>query len=244
MKKIDLFSVMPGGYMAASNAPGRHHKGGIPGERKRFMDKRYSTKSLHRLLTILLCIVILFPIPVDSARGGTDEEEVKAGKVDIRLLDLKLLDQDGKEVGLSTDVIGDRIAVIDTFFTSCGLICPILTAIFADVQERLGDRLGKDVVLVSITVDPKTDIPARLKEFSERFEAKPGWFFLTGSKRNLDRVLQGIDAYTPDFVDHPAMILVGDDRGGEWTRFYGFASPDQILGRIDDLSARRQARIP
>jgi protein SCO1/2 len=244
VKKNEAVSILPRRGITASIVPGRHLMGGIPRKGNAFMGKRFSTRSLLSAMAILLCVLLLPLGSMDFAWGGADEEEVEAKQVDIKLLDLELFDQDGKKVGLRSDVIGDRIAVIDTFFTTCGLICPILSAIFADVQEQLGDRLGKEVALVSITVDPKTDIPPRLKEFAKTWEAKPGWVFLTGSKKNVDRVLQGIDAYTPDFQDHPAMILVGDGHVGGWTRFYGFASPEQIIGRIDELSAKKQARTP
>ena len=60
---------------------------------------------------------------------------------------------------------------------------------FAKIQEALGDRLGKDVHLISLTVDPETDTPSRLKEYAEKLGAKPGWHLLTGKKENIDLAL-------------------------------------------------------
>jgi protein SCO1/2 len=179
-----------------------------------------------------------FPQAAGKASG---EGEAEARPIQVKLHDLPLLDQDGKTVRFRTDGIGDRIAVIDTFFTACGLICPILGAIFADLQDQLGDRLGRDVVLVSITVDPGTDIPPRLKKYSEQWEARPGWLFLTGGKPSVDQVLRGLGLYSADFADHPSAFLVGDARSGEWTRFYGFATPEQLMGRITELTEKRKA---
>jgi protein SCO1/2 len=178
-----------------------------------------------------------------ASQGKEGEPEVEAKPIQVKLHDLELLDQDGRKVRFRSDVIGDRIVVIDSFFTTCGLICPILSAIFADLQEQLGDRLGKEVSLVSISVDPTTDIPPRLKEFAGTWEAKPGWVFLTGQKQTVDRVLDGdgLGLYSADFTAHPAAFLVGDGKNGGWTRFYGFATPEQIMGRIDELSAGRRA---
>jgi len=197
-----------------------------------------------RILSVAV-LLVLTAAPLLSGRSfgaeGKEEEPVEAKPVGVMLHDLELLDQDGRTVRFRRDVIGDRIVVIDSFFTSCGLICPILSAIYADLQERLGDRLGTEVSLVSITVDPNTDIPPRLKEFADRWEAKPGWRFLTGGKPAVDRVLEGLGLYSADFTAHPAAFLVGDGRVGTWTRFYGFASPEELLGRIDELSAARQA---
>jgi len=161
--------------------------------------------------------------------------------VDIELLDLTLVDQDGRKVRFKSEVIGDRLVIIDTFYTTCDTICPILSALFDNLQHKLGNRLGRDVVLVSISVDPGIDIPARIKKYAARRGAKPGWIFLTGGKRSVDRVLRGIGAYVRDYTQHAPAILVGDGRHGGWTRYYEFPSPDMVLGRLDELRAARLA---
>jgi protein SCO1/2 len=168
-------------------------------------------------------------------------EKLQVGEATVKLADVEVLDQDGRRLNFRKDVVGDRIAVIDTIYTTCPLICPLLSAVMLDVQGALGDRLGKEVTLVSVTVDPNTDIPPRLKEFAERWEAKPGWLFLTGAKPDVDAVLKGLDAYATDFTEHPAMFLVGDGKTGVWTRFYGFPSPEQIVARIEELRGRKSA---
>ena len=173
---------------------------------------------------------------------GVVPDEAEGTPAQVRLHDRTLVDQDGRMVKFASDVIGDRFVVIDTFFTTCAQICPILSAIFQELQERLGSRQGKEVVLVSLTVDPVTDIPPRLKEYAQSWNARPGWVFLGGEKQTVDQVLAGLGLYSPDFNAHPAMFLVGDARSGSWTRFYGFVSPDRILERIDELSAARRSR--
>jgi protein SCO1/2 len=64
--------------------------------------------------------------------------------------------------------------------------------------------------------------------------------FLTGQKGSVDRVLEGLGLYSADFAAHPAAFLVGDGKSGQWTRFYGFASPEQILGKVNELSDDRR----
>ena len=177
----------------------------------------------------------------ETGGKGADEENVESRPVQVKLDDQPLIDQDGKTVRFRTDVVGDRIVVVDTFFTTCGLICPILGAIMMDLQEQLGNRLGRDVALISISVDPVTDIPARLKQYSAQWEARPGWLFLTGGKSNVDQVLKGLGLYTPNFADHPSTFLVGDGRTGEWTRFYGFATPEQLMEKVTALTGKRAA---
>jgi protein SCO1/2 len=162
-----------------------------------------------------------------------------AQAADLALKDLTLVDQDGRQVRLVSDVIGDRIVVIDFVYTTCTTVCPVLTALLSQVQERLGDRLGAEVLLVSMTVDPTRDTPERLKAYAQARGARPGWVWLTGVKPTVDSVLDGLGAYSPRFEDHPAMVLVGDGRQGQWQRFFGFPSPDRIMDQVDALLAAR-----
>ena len=142
------------------------------------------------------------------------------------------------------DVIGDRIVVMNFVYTRCTTVCPIDSAIFAQVQARLGERLGKEVTLVSLSVDPTVDTPRRLKSYAKKVGARPGWNWFTGDKTSVDKILTGLGAYTPDFDDHPSMVLVGDGKSGEWTRFFGFPGPIQILAIVDALLAARKQTEP
>ena len=198
-----------------------------------------------RVVAAGLLAAMLVPVPsLSRAQEGSAalaQKDVKSGPVQVRLLDTPLLDQDGKKMRFASEAVGDKVVVIDTIFTTCTLICPILGAIFADLQDQLGDRLGREVRLLSITVDPQTDIPPRLKKYAGQWEAKPGWTFLTGGKKDVDHVLEGLGLYAADFTEHPSAFLVGDGRRGKWTRFYGFATPEQLMGTIDDMLRSRNA---
>ena len=185
---------------------------------------------------------IAVPLRAEEGTGATAAKTVRSSPVQVRLFDAPLQDQDGRNVRFVQDAVGGRIVVVDTFFTNCGLICPILGAIFADLQDQLGDLLGRDVRLISISVDPLTDIPPRLKKYAAQWEARPGWYFLTGEKKNVDRVLEGLGLYSADFREHPSAFLVGDVREGTWTRIYGFATPEQLMGHVKELLARRRAK--
>jgi protein SCO1/2 len=114
---------------------------------------------------------------------------------------------------------------------------------FTRLQEMLGEQLGRDVVLVSVSVDPKTDIPVRLKAFSRRQKAKPGWVFLSGDRYNLGQVLLGVGVlFSPNIDDHNhiPITLVGRAES-DWRRFHGFPSPEQIMAEISkSLSGRKE----
>jgi protein SCO1/2 len=172
------------------------------------------------------------------------QQEKSAGNfVGIDLPDATLVTQDGVEVSLANDVVGDKIVVIDFVYTTCTTVCPVLSAIFSQVQNNLGDRLGAEVVLVSISVDPLRDTPARLKKYAERLGAGDSWLWLTGRQQTVTEVLQELGAYTPNFSDHPSMVLVGDGQSGQWARFIGFPGADQIVKKVDEFSAVRMANL-
>jgi protein SCO1/2 len=160
--------------------------------------------------------------------------------VDIRLYDLELVTQDDKRVKFKSDVIGDKLVAMTFIYTSCTTICPVYNAIFSQLQDLLGERQGRDTILVTITVDPTRDIPQRMKKEAKKFKAKPGWFYLTGKKQNVDQVLTGLDAYFVDFEEHPPMALIGDGKTGTWRRFTGFPQAKHLLAMIDELKAARE----
>lgn len=162
------------------------------------------------------------------------------GAAKVVLRDVPLLDATGKRVRLAQDVIGNRIALVNFIYTTCTTVCPVSSATFQQLQKRLGAALGKNVVLVTITVDPVRDTHQRLREYAGRYDAGPGWVWLTGSKPDVDAVLKGFGAYAARFEDHPAMVLVGDGRGGPWTRFFGFPSVDDLMARIDTMHLARK----
>jgi len=166
--------------------------------------------------------------------------EDAASPVSVKIHDRVLVTQDGKSVHFADDVIADRIVVMDFIYTTCTTVCPVLSTILGQVQVGLGERLGNDVHMVSVSVDPGRDTPERLKAYSESHKAKPGWVWLTGEKTEVDDVLRGLGAYTPDFEDHPSMVLVGDAGSGTWIRFFGFPGPDKILAAVEELEMARQ----
>lgn len=167
------------------------------------------------------------------------ENEQLAGAVELVLHDVEMLDQNNVRLKFKSDVIGENLVAMSFIYTTCTTVCPVISAIFAQVQSDVGSRLGNDVTLVSITVDPIRDVPRRLKTYAERLKVKPGWLWLTGQKQVVDKVLQGLGAYTPAFEDHPAMVLVGDGRSGEWYRFYGFPGANQITDKLEEFTKRR-----
>lgn len=147
--------------------------------------------------------------------------------------DVEVLDQDGRKLHFYTDLVKDRVVAINFIFTTCTTICPPLGATFARVQKDLGERAGGEVQMISISVDPVTDTPERLKAWGEKFHAARGWTFVTGAKPAIDELLRALGAATASPQDHSPTVLIGNDARGEWTRTYGLASPAKIVQLIN-----------
>ena len=148
---------------------------------------------------------------------------------------LKLTDQDGRRVDLYNDLMKDRVVVINSFFASCQGSCPVMAKTFVHLQEQLGDRIGRDVFLISITVDPATDTPEKLKKFATQWKAKPGWTLLTGSADEVAAALRKIGQYVEDRETHKNLILVGNDRTGLWKKLFGLAKPGEIFESVESV---------
>ena len=163
-------------------------------------------------------------------------EEKAAVTEKLSIPDVEVLDQDGRKLHFYTDLVKDRVVVINFIFTTCTTICPPLSATFARIQKDLGERAGRDVQMISISVDPVTDTPERLKAWSEKFHAAPGWTFITGPKPVMDELLRALGAATASPQDHSPTVLIGNDARGEWTRTYGLAPPREILQLINNAT--------
>jgi len=159
----------------------------------------------------------------------------------LRLPDLPVLTQAGTRLAFRSQAIGDRLVVVSAVYTGCSTVCPLTIAIFQVLQARLGARVGNGVRLLTVTLDPEHDTPARLAEAAREAEAGPSWLWLTGRKPDLDRILYAMGAYSDDFTEHPPFVLVGDGRRGVWRRLFGFPSPEELEAVLLELEQDRGA---
>ena len=148
----------------------------------------------------------------------------------VSIPDVELLDQDGRKVHFYSDLVKGKIVVINFIFTTCTTVCPPMGATFARVQKELSDR---EAHFISVSVDPVTDTPERLKAWRAKFNAGPEWTLVTGEKQKIDELLSALSASTARPVDHSPTIVIGNDALGQWTRTYGLAKPSQIIQLID-----------
>lgn len=176
------------------------------------------------------------PAPAPEAQDpGTARET-------LDIPDVEVLDQEGRRVRFASDLLSGRVVAINFLFTNCTTICPPLAVTFGKLRKLLGERAGRDVHLISVSVDPTNDTPERLKAWSQKFGAGPGWTLITGQRDEIVRLLKALGAYTADINDHPPQVLIGNPQG-QWTRAYGLGSPGKLITVIDEMSGTATPQV-
>ena len=172
-----------------------------------------------------------------------------------RLPEFQLTDQEGRSFSRS-DLDG-KVWVADFVFTSCSGICPLLTARMKTLQDHLArdGRLGQ-VKLLSLTVDPANDTPAKLKEYAKRFNADPAaWHFVTGASEPVQKaIVEGfhmamgkvptkenpVDANDFEIVHGQKFVLV--DRQGQIRAYYDVEEAEGLERLEQDLAPLARGR--
>lgn len=149
--------------------------------------------------------------------------------------DVVLVNQDGKEMAFYSELIEGKVVIMIPFFTTCTGVCPPMNRNLERIQDWLGDRLGKDVHMMSISVDPETDTVPRLKEYSKRYHAKPGWYFLGGKKENVEFALKKIGQYVEQRDDHGNVMIIGNLRTGLWKKAFALANIEELIQIVDSV---------
>lgn len=145
-----------------------------------------------------------------------------------------LVTQDGKTVRFYEDLLKDKKVLINFSFSSCDQSCPLDTANMARVQKLLGDRIGRDIFMYSITLDPEHDTPKVLKEYAEKFGAGPGWLFLTGKREDIDAVRFKLGQRRAK-EEHANTVQFGDVAKGRWMRLPLAADPNFIVTEVNNI---------
>lgn len=141
---------------------------------------------------------------------------------------------EGTRVRFYDDLIKDKVVMINFMFTSCRSQCPLTTANLVKVGETLGDYLGRDVWMISITVDPAMDTPEVLKKFSVRYGSKPGWSFVTGKQKDVDLIRRrlGVLDDAVDKTQHTGVLVYGNESTGQWAATPAMAQPKAIVRNV------------
>jgi protein SCO1/2 len=149
--------------------------------------------------------------------------------------DVELINQNGEKMRLYSDLLQGKVVIINSFFATCQASCLPLNRNLEQVQQALGERLGKDVYILSISVDPTVDTPPNLKAYAKKLNARPGWYFLTGAKENVDFALKKIGQFVPDKQDHLNLFIIGNEPTGLWKKAFGLAKSDELVKVVESV---------
>lgn len=149
--------------------------------------------------------------------------------------DIILVNQDGQPVRFYSDLIKNKVVVINAFFATCRGSCLPMNRNLEKVQEAFRARMGKDLFIVSISVDPELDTPASLKEYAKKLNAVPGRLFITGEKENVNRALHKLGQYVEQKDQHTNIFIVGNERTGLWKKVFGLARAEEIIKAVESV---------
>ncbi len=142
--------------------------------------------------------------------------------------DLELITHEGKKVRFYTDMLKDKVVLISTYYLNCGAACPAQNVVLSKLQGLLGDHFGKDIFIISVSVDPANDKWELVKDYAKVWDAKKGWTFLTGKKVNMDWVDYKLGVYVPNPEDHDTRYILMNMKTGRKKRMPPTASADVL----------------
>jgi protein SCO1/2 len=181
--------------------------------------------------SLLLSVLVVIALVVAPLNAATQEFQPS-------IPDVPVMTQDGKSVRFYSDLVKGNTVAVNFIFTNCKTICPMLGGMFTNLQKQK----GRDVRMISISIDPTVDTPRRLKEWGAKFNPGPNWTFVTGRQADIDQILKALGVYTSRPQDHLPLTIIGSDATGVWTRNYGFLSGPEltsVVSRVTNISAQK-----
>ncbi|MDB5220902.1 MAG: electron transport protein SCO1/SenC, partial [Myxococcaceae bacterium] len=138
-----------------------------------------------------------------------------------------LVSMNGEKVKFFDDLVKDKVVAINFIYTKCADACPMETARLLEVQKLLGDRLGKDIFFVSISIDPAHDTPEVLKAYAQNWHTAPGWTFYTGKDEDVTLLRKKLGIFDEDIKkkDHNLSMLIGNQKTGRWMKRSPYENP-------------------
>ncbi|MGH9872357.1 MAG: SCO family protein [Pyrinomonadaceae bacterium] len=175
-----------------------------------------------------------------GTQGNAKKQEPVAGVAEQSptqkyFTDVVLINQNGEKMRFYSDLLKGKVVIINSFFATCQGSCLPMSRNLEKVQQALGDHVGKDVFIISISVDPLVDTPAKLKDYAKKFNARPGWYFLTGDKENVEFALKKLGHFVDDKQNHLNIFIIGNERTGLWKKAFGLAQSAELIKIVESV---------
>jgi protein SCO1 len=189
------------------------------------------------LVSALTVTFLLFATTVTARAGTAQASPVPDSPWGASYFpNVPLITQDGKKVRFYDDLIKGKVVAVNFIFTGCSASCSMETARLREVQDLLGERMGKDVFFYSISIDPDNDTPEALKHYAQKFKVGPGWVFLTGRNEDITLLRQKLGLYMPALQngkkDHNLSLIIGNQGTGRWMKASPFENPHILATQL------------
>jgi protein SCO1/2 len=175
------------------------------------------------------------PAPTQSGASQSQEPVNTQTAAHRYFTDVELVNQNGEKMRLYSDLLKGKVVIINSFFATCQGVCLPMSRNLEKVQQALAEHIGKDLFIISISVDPTVDTPPLLKEYAKKLNAKPGWYFLTGDKQNVGLALTKLGQFVDDKQDHLNIFIIGNERTGLWKKAFGLAPSDALVKIVESV---------
>jgi len=185
-------------------------------------------RSIRTLLPLTLALLALGAHAQDSSDSPWGRDYFP---------NVELTTHEGEKVRFFDDLIAGKVVCINFIYTSCPDACPLETARLVEVQDVLGERVGQDVFMYSITIDPANDTPEVLKEYTERFGIGPGWLFMTAPEKDVLLLREKLGVLSngeTEKQDHNLSLVIGNQATGRWMRRSPFENAHVLANEIGD----------
>ena len=182
-----------------------------------------------RLVSTLLCAGALVLAVATAAT-------VSRSSVSYEPPAVTMVRADGKSVSLPRELDDGRPVLLNFIFTTCSSICPLTSRTLEEFQHKLGAEADK-VHMMSISIDPEQDTPARLREYARKFHAGPAWHYYTGTVAASLATQKAFDVYRGEKMSHTPVTLMRAAPGKPWLRIEGFVTPDELVDDYQKLLA-------
>jgi protein SCO1/2 len=190
-------------------------------------------KTLIGLALLITCGVVS-SAQVETKRVKTPRERL----AERSFPNVTLTTHEGRKVKFYDDLIKDKIVIINFMYVKCDGKCPGTTTNLAQVQKLLGDRVGKDIFIYSITLKPEEDTPKVLKAYAKAYKVGPGWEFLTGDPKDIELLRQKLGFIDRDPVrdanksNHIGMLRWGNEAHTLWAGCPASLAPAKIVKEL------------
>ena len=187
------------------------------------------------VLALAVAIVAGDVVAAEAANREATEQRLRA-QLKPYFPNVSLRSHDGKAVRFYDDLVKGKVVLIQLLSTDCSKFCSTITANLARAEEALHQRPGTAadrVVLLSLTVNPELDRPQILRAYARQFnvDRRNGWYFLTGSKADIDTIRRRLGVYDPDEArtEHLAVLTIGNESTGQWLAMPALSPPQEIV---------------